>query len=399
MSQIQPFSLRVTPADLDDLKHRLQGTRWPDQLPLTDWSRGVPVGYLKKLADYWCNTFDWPAQEAKINAFPQFITQIDGQDIHFLHVRSDHPEAVPLLLCHGYPGSVVDFLEVIRPLTHSGEKSAAAFHVVVISLPGLGLSPVVKEKGWNLMRTAHAFAAVMKRLGYERYGIQAGDAGAGVASLLGMLYPDCVIGIHLNGPAPFPEPTSEELTILAASDLSARERLRLERMNDFMREGRGYVGIQSTRPFTIGYGLQDSPVMQLAWIVEKYKEWTDPRKELPEEAIAIDQLLTNVSLYWFTGNGAGAANFIYENMYPAANSGAWSANEGSENQWEAQGAARKPIPMGVAVFAGDYTIRKLVDRDGSIQHWSEFDSGGHFAAMEAPALFVADVRDFFSKIN
>lgn len=250
------------------------------------------------------------------------------------------------------------------------------------------------------MRTTHAFAALMSQLGYERYGVQAGDAGAGIASLLGVMYPQRIIGIHLNGPKPFPEPTAEELDILdRADDLSPTDRIRLARMNTFMREGRGYQAIQSTRPYTIGYGLHDSPVMQLTWIVEKYKEWTDPKKSLPQDAIDLDQLLTNVSLYWFLGNGAGAASFIYENMYPAppAANPDWSA--GGDGSWTAAESGQTVIPTGVAVFAADNTIRRLVDRDGSITHWSEFDNGGHFAAMEAPSEYVADIRTFFSRLH
>ncbi|MFD2569218.1 epoxide hydrolase family protein [Spirosoma soli] len=401
MQTSHPFTLHVPQTDLDDLFQRLDNTRWPHQLPIDDWSRGVPGSYLKKLTTYWRHSFDWRKQEAKLNCFPQFISQINGQDIHFIHVRSAVPDAQPLLLCHGYPGSVVDFMQVIEPLVNPAE-SVPAFHVVAISLPGLGLSPVVTQPGWNLMRTTHAVAALMKQLGYERYGVQAGDAGAGIASLLGVLYPDCIIGIHLNGPEPFPEPTAEELAILErADDLSPTEQVRLERMQTFTREGRGYQAIQSTRPHTIGYGLHDSPVMQLAWIVEKYKEWTDPQKALPEDAIDIDQLLTNVSLYWFMGNGAGAATFIYENMYPAppTASADWSAGGDGDGSWATGESEAKVIPMGVAVFAADNTIRRLVDRDGSIAHWSEFDTGGHFAAMEVPDLFVADVRTFFTSIR
>lgn len=399
MQSTHPFVLNVSQSALNDLHHRLDATRWPHQLPIDDWSRGVPVGYLKQLAAYWRNQFDWRKQEAELNRFPQFITRIDGQDIHFLHVRSAAPKAQPLLLCHGYPGSVIDFLNVIEPLT-SPKPSEPAFHVVAISLPGLGMSPAVTESGWNLMRTTHAFAAIMRQLGYDQYGVQAGDAGAGIASMLGAFYPDRIMGIHLNGPEPFPEPTTEELDLLATADLTPTEQLRLERMKTFTREGKGYQAIQATRPFTIGFGLHDSPVMQLAWIVEKYKEWTDPQKALPEEAIHIDQLLTNVSLHWFLGNGAGAATFFYENMYPAppATTPDWSATEG-ENAWSGGPQERRAVPVGVAVFAADTTIRRITDRDGSITHWSEFDTGGHFAAMEAPNLFVGDVRKFFASIR
>lgn len=258
------------------------------------------------------------------------------------------------------------------------------------------------------MRTTNAVAEIMKRLGYEKYGVQAGDAGAGIAGMLGGMYANHVIGIHLNGPAPFPDPSPAELATIATSeDTSGKDKVRLERLKKFSLEGAGYVHIQSTRPSTISYGLNDSPVMQLAWIVEKYKEWNDPTKALPQDAIDLDQLLTNVSLYWFTGNGAAAANFIYENMYPTAPSGEWSSDAESDDTWSDRadrdwgkgGEVVKPVPMGVAVFAADNTIRKLVDKDGSIQHWSEFEQGGHFPAMEVPELLVSDIRKFFGPLR
>ncbi|QIP16539.1 epoxide hydrolase 1 [Spirosoma aureum] len=380
MQNVHPLKLQVSQTALADPHQRLDNTRWPNQLPVDDWSWGVPVSYVKELAAYWRYSFDWRKQEADLNRFSQFVTQIDGQDIHFIHVRSTVPDARPLLLCHGYPGSVVDFfIKVIEPLTNPA-ASEPAFHVVAISLPGLGLSPTVTEVGWNLMRTTHAFAALISQLGYERFGVQAGDAGAGIASLLGVLYPKRIIGIQLNGP----EPTAEKFDILAsANDLSTTDQIRLERMNAFTREGTGNQAIQSTRPYTIGYGLHDSPVMQLAWIVEKYKEWIDPRKALPEDAIDIDQMLTNVSLYWFKANGAGTANFIYENMYPApaAANQDWSAGGDGRSSWTSTESERQVIPMGVAMFAADKTIRWLVDRDGSMSHWPEFDKGGNFAMM------------------
>ncbi|HEU4321991.1 MAG TPA: epoxide hydrolase [Roseiflexaceae bacterium] len=407
--QLTPFTIAIPQAALDDLHKRLDRTRWPEQLPGIGWSRGVPLDYLKGLVSYWRTHYDWRVQEARLNAFPQFTAEIDGQSIHFLHVRSPEPNATPLLLCHGYPGSVVDFLRVIEPLVNPrahGGDAVDAFHVVAVSLPGLGLSPTVREPGWNLMRTTSAVAELMQGLGYERYGVQAGDAGAGIAGLLGMLHPDCVLGSHLNGPEPFPEAAPEELVALEqASDLSAADRLRLERMKKFSREGVGYMQLQSTRPATISYGLHDSPVLQLAWIVEKYHEWTDPAKALPEEALDIDQMLTNVCVYWFTGNGAGAAHFLYENLYPAEEQGTWSGGDGTQD-WGGDGAhdwggeqTQPAVPLGIAVFAGDNTIRRLVDRQNSAVYYAEYDRGGHFPAMEVPGLFVDDVRRFFRQVR
>jgi epoxide hydrolase len=403
-----PFRIAVPQVALDDLNERLSRTRWPQQLPGVGWNRGVPLAYLQGLAEYWRTTYDWRKQEASLNRFPQFTTEIDGQSIHFIHARSNETQAIPLLICHGYPGSVVDFMQVIEPLTNPqqhGGNAADAFHVVAVSLPGLGLAPAVREPGWNLMRTAQACAELMQRLGYERYGLQAGDAGAGITGLLGALYGNRILGSHVNGPEPFPEPTPEELAALEqAADLSQSDRQRLERMKAFHREGKGYIHIQSTRPSTIGYGLHDSPVLQLAWIVEKYYEWTDPAKTLPEDAIDIDQLLTNVSVYWFTGNGAGGANFLYENMYPAAPS-SWPGNNDGEQSWgnndgeQSWGGNAPTPPTGIAVFAADNTIRRLVDRDNRTVHYNEYDRGGHFPAMEVPDLFVNDVRTFFRRVR
>ena len=377
---IRPFRIGVPQADLDDLRERLQRTRWPDELPDIGWSRGVPLGYLHGLAAYWRDGYDWRKHEAALNEHPQFTTTIDGANVHFLHVRSPEPDALPLVLTHGWPGSVVEFLDVIGPLTdpraHGGDP-ADAFHLVIPSIPGYGFSGPTHEAGWTTDRVAKAWAELMARLGYGRYGAQGGDWGALVSPELGRIDPDHVVGVHVNaatvGFIPFGPVDPEELATFTGA-----EKTRLERLNRFLADMNGYFQIQATRPQTLAYGLTDSPVGQLAWIVEKFKEWTDSSAELPEDAVDRDHLLTNVMLYWLTGTAGSSARTYYDNMH----AGSWGQQPG-------------PTPTGVAVFAEDVPIRRYAEGGNNIVHWSEFDRGGHFAAMEAPDLLVGDVREFF----
>jgi epoxide hydrolase len=378
---IRPFRVDIPQADLDDLRERLHRTRWPDELPGAGWSRGVPLGYLQGLAAYWADGYDWRKQEARLNEHPQFTTTIDGANVHFLHVRSPEPEALPLILTHGWPGSVVEFLNIIGPLTdpraHGGDP-ADAFHLVIPSIPGYGLSGPTREVGWTTGRVARAWAELMARLGYGRYGAQGGDWGAFVTPELGRIDPDHVVGVHVNaatfGFIPFGPVDPEELATFTDA-----EKARLERLGTSTAgPGNGYFEIQTTRPQTLAYALTDSPVGQLAWIVEKFKEWTHAA-EVPEDAVDRDQLLTNVMLYWLTGTANSSARLYYENMDDA---GGW-------------GQPPATTPTGVAVFAEDYAIRRYAEAANNIVHWTEFDRGGHFAAMEAPDLLVGDLREFF----
>jgi pimeloyl-ACP methyl ester carboxylesterase len=382
---ILPFRVEISQADLDDLHNRLAQTRWPDQLPGTGWSRGVPLEYLKGLADYWRKGFDWRRQEARLNAFPQFTTDIDGQTIHFLHVRSPEPEALPLIISHGYPGSIAEFIEIIGPLTDPGAYGgdpADAFHVVAPSIPGFGFSVPVRETGWDIPRITRAFSELMRRLGYERYGAQGGDIGAGIAGMLASTQPEQVIGAHANTDLTAFILLGDEIPI-DTSGLSAAEQDHVARLQQrFQPDAKGYLQIQSTRPQTLAYSLHDSPVGQLGWIVEKFKEWTNPAANLPEDAVDRDQLLTNVSIYWFTGSGATAANFLYESYH-------------SEAGW----VPPSDVPQGMAVFNSDPILRRLLDPGHETTHWSEFEQGGHFAAMEAPELLVGDVRTFFRTLR
>jgi microsomal epoxide hydrolase len=373
---ITPFRVAIPDADLADLRERLTRTRWPDALPGVGWDYGVPTAYLRDLAEYWRTRYDWRAQERRLNEFPQFLTTIGGARVHFLHVRSPEPDALPLVITHGWPGSIAEFLRIIGPLSdpraHGGDP-ADAFHLVVPSIPGFGFSGPTTETGWHVRRVATAWARLMALLGYPRYGAHGGDWGSTISRDLGVVDPDHVVGVHLTmlfAAQPRGEADRTELT--------DTEQARLRRAEWFTREQSGYFHLQSTRPQTLAYALTDSPVGQLAWIVEKFKEWTDST-DAPEDAVDRDQLLTNVMLYWLTGTAGSSARLYKEAMM-----------------------ARKPpekstTPTGVAVFPHELAppIRQFAERDNNIVHWTEFDRGGHFAAMEQPDLLVGDVRAFF----
>jgi len=382
--EIRPFRIAVPQSQIDDLRARLSQVRWPDELSGAGWSRGVSLEYLRGLVEYWRDSFDWRAQEAALNALPQFTTVIDGHDVHFIHVRSPEPDALPLILTHGWPGSIVEFLDIIGPLTdpraHGGDP-ADAFHVVVPSIPGFGFSGPTTEAGWTEERVAGAWKQLMARLGYERYGAQGGDLGAGISPALGRADAEHVVGVHVNaatiGFMPFPPLDDHEMT-----RLTEVEQARIARIGNYMAEMYGYNVIQSTRPQTLAYGLADSPVGQLAWIVEKFKEWTHDA-EVPEHAVDRDRMLANVMIYWLT-NTAGSSARIY---YEGAHSGSWGASE------------RSPVPTGVAVFAEDVAIRRYAEQANTIVHWSDFEVGGHFAAMEVPDLLVGDIREFFRMLR
>ncbi|MBF6469451.1 epoxide hydrolase [Nocardia beijingensis] len=381
-TEIRPFRIDIPQADLDELRLRLTRTRWIDDLPGAGWERGVPTAYLKELAGYWAEKFDWRAAEAELNAYPQFTTTVTGQNVHFLHVRSARVDATPLLLLHGWPSSVADFRDVIGPLTDPaahGAPDAPAFHLVIPSLPGHGFSGPITETGWNDGRIAAALAELMTRLGYDRYGVQGGDHGAFIAPALARIAPDHVIGVHLNALVTFP--TGDPADMAALTDA---EKARLAAMKEFQDDGSAYMNLQGSRPNTIAQLLADSPAGQLGWIVEKYREWTDRSHDLPEQAVDIDRLLTTVSIYWFTDTARSVANVYYERFHDAAM------------------FAPKPkgtVPTGVTVFKdGDYAIRRFAERTHNITHWSEFYSGGHFPALEVPELMIGDVREFFRSL-
>jgi pimeloyl-ACP methyl ester carboxylesterase len=364
---IEPFEVRVDEALLDDLRERLARTRLPEEIPGAGWDYGMPMGYLGELVAYWRDTYDWRAAEARLNTFPQFRTAIDGQSIHFIHAPSADPDALPLLLIHGWPGSVAEFLDVIPRL--------GDFHVVAPSLPGYGFSEPPRTAGWDVARMARAFVELMARLGYDRYVAQGGDWGAQITTRIGALDPEHCAAIHLNMPVGSPA-KDVALTDEDKADLAGMER--------FGREEGAYASEQGTKPQTLGVGLNDSPAGLLAWIVEKFRGWSDCDGD-PERCFTRDQLITNVMLYWVTGTAASSARLYWETMHGPA--------------------LREPVPYvavptGVARYPKEVLRwpRSWVERQYNVTHWADMPRGGHFAAMEQPALFVEDLRVFVSTI-
>ncbi|NUR84876.1 MAG: epoxide hydrolase [Nonomuraea sp.] len=356
---MENFTIDIPQSQLDDLHARLAGTRWPAELPGVGWTRGVPVGYLRELAEYWRTGFDWRAQEAAINAHPQYVTTIEGQRVHFLHVRSEDPGALPLVLLHGWPGGVVDFLDVIEPLSR-------AFHLVIPSLPGYGFSTPLAGPGMNAARMAAVLDRLMTDLGYSTYGVQGYDAGSWIGPALGRHAPERIVGIHLNAMLAFPAGEDD------FAGLNEAEQARWERMQNF---NDGYLQCNSKRPQTVSYGLHDSPVGQLAWIAEKFVE-------LSRTEIDRDRLLTDVSIYWFTGTAGSAAQLYFEEM----------------NGW-GETPARSAVPVGVLVSDHDVSIRPWAERDHTIVRWTELGRGGHFLSMEEPELLVDDITTFFAEVR
>lgn len=379
MNDITPFRIAVPDADLADLRERLRRTRWPEAEPVDDWSQGVPRAYLRDLCRYWAEEYHWRATEARLNRWPQFRTEIDGLGIHFLHARSPHPGAMPLVLSHGWPGSIAEFTKILQPLTDppaTGGDPADAFHVVCPSLPGYGFSDRPAEPGWGIERIADAWATLMERLGYPAYAAQGGDWGTSISSLLASRHPERVLGIHLNQPLAAPDP-GEELT--------AAERAALANLAHAQRWEDGYTGIQSTKPQTIGYGLVDSPAALCAWLVEKFWSWTDWRTSL-DEVLSRDELLDNLMLYWLPGTGASAARLYWESVRTVQR---WFTEPATETV---------DVPTGCTIFPGERLrpSRRWVERRyPDLRYWSEPDRGGHFAAYEQPDLFVDEVRAFF----
>ncbi|GAA1711657.1 epoxide hydrolase [Kribbella yunnanensis] len=370
---IRTFTVDIAQSDLDDLHARLERTRLPEPAPGDNWDYGTPNHYLRESVDHWRNGFDWRAQEARMNEFPHYLTEIDDQTVHFIHVPSKVEGATPLLLVHTYPGSFVDFLDMIGPLTDPaayGGSDEDAFSVVVPSIPGFGFSTPLVDRGWTMARVAKTFDTLMRRLGYDSYGSHGSDGGAMVSRELGVLNPEGFLGLHVLQLFSFPSGDPAEFEKFTPEDYAA-----LEHLKWFQSVG-GYNAINSTRPQTVAVGISDSPVGQLAWS-ELFNSFGNGTS-----LVSRDQILTQVSLYWFTNTSAAAGRYHYE-----------EANSGAEPQ-------PNLAPTGVAVFADDFkTIRPLADRDNpNIVHWSNFSEGGHFASLERPADVTDDLRKFFRSL-
>jgi pimeloyl-ACP methyl ester carboxylesterase len=376
VSEITPFKIDVPEDDLRDLRERLQRTRWPDRETVDDWSQGIPLAFVQDLCEYWGDGYDWREREARLNDFPQFRTAIDGLGIHFIHARSPHDDAMPLVITHGWPGSIVEFHKVIGPLTDPtshGGRPEDAFHVVCPSLPGYGFSDKPASTGWGTERIADAWAALMARLGYDRYGAQGGDWGSMVTTNIGLRDVAHVAGVHVNMPVVIPasadEPTEAEKAALAS----------MQEYNDW---DSGYSKEQSTRPQTVGYGLVDSPAGQCAWIVEKFWKWTDCDGD-PLNVLTRDELLDNVMLYWVPGTAASSGRLYWEsfrtlNFDPVT------------------------VPAGCSIFPKEIfraSKRWCEQRFQDLRWFNELDKGGHFAAFEQPATYVDEVRSFFRTVR
>lgn len=378
MTNIEPFRINIPQHDLDDLTARLANTRWPEELPGVEWSYGIPTGYVRELAEYWRTGYNWRAQETALNEIPQFVAEIDGQTIHFMHVRSPEADALPLVLIHGWPFE--DFTELIGPLTdpraHGGDPSDA-FDLVIPTLPGFGFSgPTHRPGDAATERSAELVAKLMERLGYSRYGAQGGDMGSFVAPQLGRIDTEHVAGVHLNDPITIPSWDDD------GSAYSEEDQAKLAKLQDWSsQDTSGYAGIHSTRPQTLAPAVADSPAGMMAWVLDVVNTYTNPSSTRPDDAIDRDMLLTNLAVLWFT-NTAGSSMRGYK----------------ESQQWGAD-VENSGVPTGVAIFPGGSSIRGVLEKQHTVVHWSEFDRGGHFAAMESPDLLTADVREFFRKLR
>ena len=385
MTEIVPFRIEVPEADLVDLRERLRRTRWPEAETVDDWSQGVPLAYLQDLCRHWAEAYDWRTSEARLNRLDHYRTTVDGLPIHFVHVRSPHPDALPLVITHGWPGSIIEFEAVVGPLTDPtayGGAAQEAFHLVLPSLPGFGLSGRPTAPGWGIARIADAWAELMARLEYPRFGASGGDWGSSVSTCLGQQHPDRVVGLHLTPPLAAPDPAT-------LADLTPAEHASLEALRHADRSEDGYSAEQSTKPQTIGYSLVDSPAGLAAWIVEKFRTWSDC-DGVPERAFDRNRMLDDITLYWLTSTGASAARLYWESIHEVQK--IFTSGTGDS----------VTVPTGGSIFAHEnprpsrrWAARRFTD----LRYWNELDRGGHFAAWEQPELFVGEVRAFFRLVR
>lgn len=380
---ITPFKIQVSDAVIKDLFTRLDQTRWPDEIG-NNWQYGTDLVYLRQLCEYWRNSFNWREQEEHLNSFDQFTTRIEQRKVHFIHQRSHHANAVPILITHGWPGSIAEFVKIIAPLTDPtshGGKASDAFHIVCPSIPGYCFSDAPSEPGFDQRSVAENNIQLMQQLGYSRYGVQGGDWGSAISSWNAVIAPEQVIGLHLNLVfAGYPKQASEPMAGVSESELAL-----YQQRKSAMTEGLGYQHIQSSKPQTLGYGLNDSPIGLAAWITEKFHAWSDCRGKL-ENRISKDELLTNIMLYWITSSITSSTRLYYESAH---------------SKHRIADAGRIETPTGCAIFPAEIHIppRSWAEQAYNIQQWSVMPSGGHFAALEEPRLLVEDIRKFFAKLR
>jgi pimeloyl-ACP methyl ester carboxylesterase len=381
MSEINPYMIQISNDDLEDLKRRLLSTRWPEKETVEDWSQGIPLSYVKEISEYWLNEYDWRSREEYYNSFPQFITNIEGLDIHFIHIKSPHEEAKPLIISHGWPGSIVEFHKVIKPLIDPvsfGGKAEDAFHLVCPTLPGYGFSGKPSQTGTSVERIAELWDILMNKIGYNKYFAQGGDWGSAITIAIGKQNKGSCQGIHVN--MPFAPPTKEAL-----ENPSERDKIAFEGLGYYQEWGSGYSKQQSTRPQTLGYGLVDSPIGQASWIIEKFYEWTDCNGH-PENILNKEELIDNVMFYWLTKSATSSARLYWESF------GSFGGNP--EEKLE--------LPIGCSIFPKEIsrTPRSWAEQIYSnIVYWNELKKGGHFAAFEQPEIFINEIRNCFKEMR
>ena len=381
MSEINPYMIQISNDDLEDLKRRLLSTRWPEKETVEDWSQGIPLSYIKEINEYWLNEYDWRSREEYYNSFPQFITNIEGLDIHFIHIKSPHEEAKPLIISHGWPGSIVEFHKVIKPLIDPvsfGGKAEDAFHLVCPTLPGYGFSGKPSQTGTGVERIAELWDILMNKIGYSKYFAQGGDWGSAITIAIGKQNKGSCQGIHVN--MPFAPPTKEAL-----ENPSKRDKIAFEGLGYYQEWGSGYSKQQSTRPQTLGYGLVDSPIGQASWIIEKFYEWTDCNGH-PENILNKEELIDNVMFYWLTKSATSSARLYWESF------GSFGGNP--EEKLE--------LPIGCSIFPKEIsrTPRSWAEQIYSnIVYWNELKKGGHFAAFEQPEIFINEIRNCFKEMR
>ncbi|THU38277.1 epoxide hydrolase [Niastella caeni] len=393
-NSISPFTINIPQEEIDDLNHRLAVSRFPAG-KTNDWKCGVPVSYLQKIATYWQTQFNWKMQEAWLNQYPQYMANINGQPIHFLHIQSEDPNAIPLMLIHGYPSSYVEFIKLIDPLTNPSAndiRSTVSFHLIIPSIPGFGFSLPVSDQNWDLIKIASVFAELMTVLGYDKFAVHGTDMGAGITGMLSAIAGYRLLGTYVN--TDYTAVTGMGMLPQDLQSFSDEEKKQIAGFRDYEKFETAYLKILSTKPQTLAFALTDSPVGLLSWIMEKYKTWTNAGKQLPEDAIELDLMLTNISMYWLNKLGASSAYTLYDGMNMSFDWNAQSSDANTQQSW-----APPKVPSAMAAFGGHGALlKKLLGPLGNPDRWSSFEEGLHFPAMECPEVLAKDIHTFFEGV-
>lgn len=395
---ISPFTINIPQNEIDELNQRLALSRFP-AAKTNDWKCGTPVPYLQKIASYWQTQFDWKKQEARLNKYPQYMADINGQAVHFLHIRSNNPNAIPLMLIHGYPSSFVEFIKMIDLLTNpsaNGISSTVSFHIIVPSIPGFGFSIPSNDQSWDLIKIAGLFGELMTVLGYDKFAVHGTDMGAGITGMLSAIAGYRLLGTHIN--TDYTAVTGMGMLPQDLQSFTDTEKEQISGFRDYEKYETGYLKILSTKPQTMAYALTDSPAALLSWIMEKFNTWTNASKQLPEDAIELDLLLTNISIYWFNKLGASTAYTLYDGMNMSFD---WGAQSNDANAQPAEQSWAPPkVPSAMAAFGGNGDLlKKLLGPMGNPDRWSSYEEGLHFPALECPQVLAKDIHSFFESVQ